>query len=101
MSISPKKRERLSWLSGFTGSAGTALVLRKTAILFVDGRYTFQAAKEVNRSIFIIVDLTKVSLSDWMHKNCVNSETISFDPWLTTVTQINQLRKSHSDVTNL
>ena len=54
----PKEEERLSWLSGFTGSAGTALVLRKTAILFVDGRYTFQAAKEVNRAVFIIVDST-------------------------------------------
>ena len=89
----PKEEERLSWLSGFTGSAGTALILKKTAVLFVDGRYTLQATKEVNRDIFSIINSTKISISDWMNENCLKREIIAFDPWLTTVAQVNQLRE--------
>ncbi len=44
----PPSAERLAWLTGFTGSAGTAVVLRDKAALFVDGRYTIQAAAEVD-----------------------------------------------------
>ena len=40
--------ERLQWLTGFTGSAGAALVLASRAILFVDGRYTLQARAQVD-----------------------------------------------------
>src|ERR1700749_958199 len=40
--------ERLAWLTGFTGSAGLAVVLTREAAIFVDGRYTLQAAKQVD-----------------------------------------------------
>src|SRR5438094_10375511 len=51
----PASEERLAWLTGFTGSAGTAVVLAERAALFVDGRYTLQARDQINTSLFEIV----------------------------------------------
>src|SRR5215471_20842852 len=48
----PASEERLAWLTGFTGSAGTAVVLDDRAALFVDGRYTVQASTQVDGSVF-------------------------------------------------
>ena len=45
----PKSSERLAWLTGFTGSAGTAVVLADKAAIFVDGRYTLQVRDQVDR----------------------------------------------------
>ena len=50
----PPCAERLAWLTGFTGSAGAAIVLADRAVLFVDGRYTVQAREEVDASVFAI-----------------------------------------------
>src|SRR5215212_9014684 len=47
----PKSAERLSWLTGFTGSAGTAVILQNKAALVVDGRYTVQSAEQVDTSV--------------------------------------------------
>ena len=56
--------ERLKWVSNFSGSSGKAIILKNSAIIFVDGRYTFQAKDEVNNKIFKIInsvfDLIKV-----------------------------------------
>jgi len=48
----PAGSERLAWLTGFTGSAGIALILRTQAIVFVDGRYVTQLAEQVDGSVF-------------------------------------------------
>ena len=48
----PKSAERLAWLTGFTGSAGTAIVLADKAAIFVDGRYTLQVRDQVDRAVF-------------------------------------------------
>src|SRR5712691_5058207 len=55
----PACEERLAWLSGFTGSAGTAIVLMERALLFVDGRYTLQAREQVDTSLFAIEHLVE------------------------------------------
>src|ERR1700755_2132597 len=47
--------ERLAWLTGFTGSAGVAIVLAERTALFVDGRYTLQVRDQVDTSLFEIV----------------------------------------------
>ena len=52
------RSERLAWLTGFTGSAGTAVILHDRAVLFVDGRYTAQAATEVDAGLFEIRHIT-------------------------------------------
>src|ERR1700758_709286 len=51
----PPSDERLAWISGFTGSAGSAIVLADRAALFVDGRYTLQAREQVDTALFEIV----------------------------------------------
>src|SRR5215510_8661625 len=50
----PPAEERLAWLTGFTGSAGVAIVMMERAVLFVDGRYTLQAREQVDPSLFSI-----------------------------------------------
>ena len=48
----PLHKERLRWISGFTGSAGAALILRERAAMFVDGRYTVQVRQQVSEQLF-------------------------------------------------
>src|ERR1700748_1142121 len=55
----PQGEERLAWLTGFTGSAGTAIVLMERAALFVDGRYTLQGREQVRNALFAIEDLVQ------------------------------------------
>ena len=57
--------ERLKYLTGFSGSAGQALILRKKAFLFVDGRYTLQAQKEIKNG-FKVVEIHKIK-HDFIH----------------------------------
>src|SRR5205085_5638050 len=53
----PAANDRLAWLTGFTGSAGAAVVLKDRAAVFVDGRYTLQVRDQVDGSLFEIRDL--------------------------------------------
>src|SRR5215475_10048313 len=53
----PASEERLAWLTGFTGSAGFAIVLADCAALFVDGRYTLQAGEQADASLFSVVPI--------------------------------------------
>ena len=61
--------ERLAWLTGFTGSAGLAIVLTQTAAVFVDGRYTLQAAKQVDRKAWNIEPLVDPPPESWLTKH--------------------------------
>src|SRR5262249_47527437 len=58
--------ERLAWLSGFTGSAGMAIVLTKEAAVFVDGRYTLQAGKQVDRKAWQVEPLGDPPPEQWL-----------------------------------
>ncbi len=78
----------LEWLTGFTGSAGLAIVLKDKAALFVDGRYTLQAADQVNINDFSIEPYTLLSIIQWLTTNCINNKSILYDPWLHTIQQI-------------
>ena len=89
----PPEDERLTWISGFTGSAGTALVFAESAVLFVDGRYSLQAKIEVNSRIFKVEDSTKTSIVNWLKINFKYEPKIAFDPWLTTVSQVKTFLK--------
>ncbi|MDQ0326672.1 Xaa-Pro aminopeptidase [Rhodopseudomonas julia] len=83
----PPAAERLSWLTGFTGSAGTAIVLADEAALFVDGRYTVQAAAQVDKDAFEVVFIGDKSPTDWLVEKIKEGDRIGFDPWLTTRSQ--------------
>src|SRR6202023_1407365 len=67
----PPSEERLAWLSGFTGSAGLAMVLTQTAAVFVDGRYTLQAGKQVDRKAWGVEPLLDPSPENWLAKHLV------------------------------
>src|SRR6266700_2174656 len=80
----PASEERLAWLTGFTGSAGTAVVLTKEAAIFVDGRYTLQATKQVDRKSWHIEPLADPPPEHWLAKHLAAGDRLGFDPWLHT-----------------
>src|SRR6185369_3776534 len=61
----PRSAERLAYLTGFTGSAGLAIVLDDRAAVFVDGRYTLQVEAEVDARLYEICHLTKTPPDEW------------------------------------
>jgi Xaa-Pro aminopeptidase len=80
----PPSEERLAWLTGFTGSAGQAIVLALEAALFVDGRYTLQAAKQVDGRAWSIEPLADPPPERWLEKHLAAGDRLGFDPWLHT-----------------
>src|SRR5579864_3496633 len=64
----PASEERLAWLTGFTGSAGAAIVLADSAALFVDGRYTLQADSQIDRALYSIVHLVERPPDRWLEE---------------------------------
>jgi Xaa-Pro aminopeptidase len=76
--------ERLAWLTGFTGSAGLAIVLAHEAAVFVDGRYTLQAAKQVDAKAWSVEPLVDPSPESWLTKHLTSGDRLGFDPWLHT-----------------
>lgn len=90
----PPAAERLKWLTGFTGSAGCAVVTRKAAVLFTDGRYTVQAKAETDTSVFDISLIPRARISEWISDKLSKGQTLGFDPWLHTGAEISRLRKA-------
>src|SRR5580692_11753072 len=80
----PPSEERLAWLTGFTGSAGLAAVLTSEAALFVDGRYTLQAGKQVDGKAWTIESLVDPPPETWLAKHLKAGDRLGFDPWLHT-----------------
>src|SRR6267378_6600867 len=76
--------ERLAGLTGFTGAAGMAIVLTQAAAVFVDGRYTLQAAKQVDRKAWHIEPLIDPPPESWLAKHLGAGDRLGFDPWLHT-----------------
>ncbi|MTV15608.1 MULTISPECIES: aminopeptidase P family protein [Bradyrhizobium] len=76
--------ERLAWLTGFTGSAGLAIVLSTEAALFVDGRYTLQAGKQVDRKAWQVEPLVEPPPEHWLTRHLAAGDRLGFDPWLHT-----------------
>jgi Xaa-Pro aminopeptidase len=76
--------ERLAWLTGFTGSAGLAIVLRGEAAVFVDGRYTLQAVKQVDAKAWHVEPLVEPPPETWLEKHLARGDRLGFDPWLHT-----------------
>ncbi|BCM20458.1 aminopeptidase P family protein [Mesorhizobium sp. J8] len=85
---------RLKWLTGFSGSAGVAIVLRDRAFIFVDGRYTLQVRNEVDLSIFTVESLIDNPPASWIKDNLGKGARIGFDPWLHTIGEIKALKAS-------
>jgi len=90
----PASEQRLAWLTGFSGSAGVAIVLMERALLFVDGRYTLQAREQVDTSLFTIEHLVETPLERWLEENLAAGDRIGYDPWLHTVEGAERLGKA-------
>jgi Xaa-Pro aminopeptidase len=88
----PSAGQRLAWLSGFTGSAGLAIVLADRAALFVDGRYTLQAAQQVDTGLFEIRHLVDEPASKWLGSALKPGMVVGYDPWLHTPQEVERLR---------
>ena len=89
----PASAERLAWLTGFTGSAGVAVVLAEEAVLFVDGRYTLQAADEVDSRLFETADLAGTLPTKWLANNLTTGDRVGYDPRLFTVAETKRLEE--------
>src|SRR5216684_4067235 len=90
----PGSEQRLAWLTGFTGSAGSAIVLMERAVLFVDGRYTLQAREQVDTSLFAIEHLMETPPHRWIEENLAADDRLGYDPWLHTVEAAERLDKA-------
>ncbi|HBR45149.1 MAG TPA: X-Pro aminopeptidase, partial [Afipia sp.] len=90
----PPSDERLAWLTGFTGSAGLAAVLTGKAAVFVDGRYTIQAAKQVDTTAWTIESLIEPPPETWLTANLSPGDRLGFDPWLHTSAAAERLARA-------
>ncbi len=84
----PPCAERLFWLTGFSGSAGLAVVLRDKAALFVDGRYTLQVRAQVDMDLFEACQVPGTKPADWLVKKARKGARIGYDPRLHAMRQI-------------
>ncbi len=74
--------QRLAWLTGFGGSAGTAVVLADEAAIFVDGRYTLQVRDQVDGKLYSYVSVPQTSIAGWLGEHAPAGARIGYDPWL-------------------
>ncbi|WP_458760068.1 aminopeptidase P family protein [Afipia sp. TerB] len=90
----PPSEERLAWLSGFTGSAGMAIVLTNKAALFVDGRYTLQAKQQIDSGAWQVESLIDPPPDIWLAAQLTADDRIGFDPWLHTTASAERLARA-------
>ncbi|MGE4612070.1 MAG: aminopeptidase P family protein [Paracoccaceae bacterium] len=86
--------ERLSWLTGFTGSAGFCVALLDKAGVFIDGRYTLQVRAQIDLDNYTPVPIPETELSDWLLDALPNGGTVAYDPWLHSFDEIAKLEKA-------
>src|SRR6478609_8400191 len=79
----PEANDRLAWATGFTGSAGAAVVLQDKAAIFVDGRYTLQ-----------VRDLVDGGVSAWLESELKSGQVVGYDPRLHSPDSLDRLRKA-------
>jgi len=76
--------QRLAWLTGFQGSAGSAVVLPEEAAIFVDGRYTLQVRQQVSPTEWSYQSVPETSTTQWLEEHAPERARIGYDPWLHT-----------------
>ncbi|MEA2757069.1 MAG: Xaa-Pro aminopeptidase, partial [Aliidongia sp.] len=88
----PEQGERLAWLTGFTGSAGAAVVLKDKAAIFVDGRYTLQVQAQTDTALFEPHHLIDEPPEAWLARVLQPGQVLGYDAWLLTPSQVERLR---------
>jgi Xaa-Pro aminopeptidase len=86
--------QRLAWLTGFQGSAGTAAVLPEQAAIFTDGRYTLQVREQVDGAHWQYVPVPDVKVSDWLAEHAGEGARVGYDPWLHTRQWVKEATKA-------
>jgi Xaa-Pro aminopeptidase len=87
----PASAARLKWLTGFSGSAGLAILTKKHATLFIDGRYTVQARSETEPGLIEVSTLSRANIGEWLAEHLSRGQTVGFDPRLHTIAEIERL----------
>ena len=87
----PPCARRLAFVTGFTGSAGLAVVAEESAALFVDGRYIVQAQRQVDPGVFEVLQVGKAKVGEWLGKTLKPGAVIGFDPRLHAPNTVNEL----------
>ncbi len=90
----PAHMARLAWLTGFTGSAGNAVILADRAALIVDGRYTIQSQEQTDAAIVTPTRMEETPLDRWIEANLPAGGRLGYDPWLHTVDGVAKLEKA-------
>ena len=93
----PASAARLAWLTGFTGSAGAALVTRNQAFIFVDGRYTTQVRAQADMAVFKALDLIEFPPAAWIRSHATSGMRIGIDPWLHTSGDVERLERAANE----
>ena len=89
----PPHSDRLPWITGFTGSAGIALILQDKAALIVDSRYTLQAKAQADATLFSIEPAPKVTAASYLAQHAAKGDVIGYDPRLHTLAGFKPLRE--------
>jgi Xaa-Pro aminopeptidase len=88
----PPAYDRLAWTTGFTGSAGAAIVLADEAAIFVDGRYTLQVGAQVDGILFQYRDLIDGGPAAYIRERAPKGARIGYDPKLHSPDNLERLR---------
>ena len=89
--------QRLAWLTGFGGSAGTAVVLADKAAIFTDGRYTLQVREQVSAEDYAYIPVPQDSVAGWLGRETAAGQRIGYDPWLHTRQQVADMTAALAD----
>ncbi len=87
----PACAERLAWLTGFTGSAGGAVILEDKAVVMSDGRYTIQLVDQVDSTLYEVANSQEKPLAVWLKENLPDGSVIGYDPKLHTADEISRI----------
>ncbi len=93
----PPAYDRLAWTTGFTGSAGAAVVFAEHAAIFTDGRYTLQVRAQVDGNLFEYLDLVDGGPAAYLRERAPKSARIGYDPKLHSPDSLDKLRKAALD----
>ncbi|HIV77601.1 MAG TPA: aminopeptidase P family protein [Candidatus Sphingomonas excrementigallinarum] len=89
--------QRLGWLTGFGGSAGSAVVLADKAAIFTDGRYTLQVREQVSGEDYAYIPVPQDSVAGWLGRETAAGQRIGYDPWLHTRQQVADMTAALAD----
>lgn len=89
--------QRLGWLTGFGGSAGSAVVLADKAAIFTDGRYTLQVREQVSGDDYAYIPVPQDSVAGWLGRETAAGQRIGYDPWLHTRQQVADMTAALAD----